>query len=103
VKTPYDFRKARKPSPRKDAIFSALFVLSLYFFVPILLAKLLLGASWREVGMAYGVWTAGLFVFGVSQSKDWGERLGWPMIIGMFLSIPAIPILVHVLRVTEVV
>ena len=75
-----------------------LFMLSLYFFVPIFIAKLVCRASWRRIGIAYGIWVAALLLFGITNSSTWGEAIGWPMIFGMFLTIPAIPVLVIALR-----
>jgi hypothetical protein len=81
---------------------STLFVLSLYFFVPIFLAKMVLGASWNSVLIAYGIWIAVLLVFGLTSSGTWGEAIGWPLIFGLFLTIPAISILVLILRFASV-
>jgi len=38
----------------------------------------------------------------VSSGGTWGERQGGPLILGMFLTIPAIPVLVLGLRIAGV-
>lgn len=79
-----------------------LFLLALYFFVPIFLAKVVLGARWKSILIAYGIWFAGLLVFGMTSSGTLGEALGWPLILGMFLTIPALPVLVLMLRIAGI-
>lgn len=74
------------------------FILCLYLFIPIFLAKVPIGASWKAILIAYGVWIGLLLAFGFSSSKTIGEALGWPMILGMFFTIPAIPAIVFLLR-----
>jgi hypothetical protein len=82
----------------------ALFMLGLYFFVPIFLGKVVCRGSWREIGIAYGIWVGLLLLFGIvnTASVSWDEAFGWPVIFGMFLTIPAIPILVIVLKIVRV-
>jgi hypothetical protein len=78
-----------------------LFMLGLYFFVPILLSKVL-GASWRRILIAYGIWIALLGVFGLTNARTLDEAIGWPLILGMFMTIPAIPVIALVLRLARV-
>ena len=81
-----------------DRIGSILFALSLYVFVPVLIARLPMAASWKSILTAYGIWIGGLFFLGLLSSRNIGEAIGWPMIFGLFLTIPAIPLLVWLLR-----
>jgi hypothetical protein len=85
-----------------DAWASTLFFLGLWFFVPVFLAKVVLRGSWRQVGIAYGVWVIMLALFGLTNGATWAEAIGWPLIMGMFLTIPAIAVIVIVLRVAQV-
>jgi ABC-type polysaccharide transport system permease subunit len=82
-----------------------LFLLFLYFGAPIALAKLVLRASWRQVGTAYLIWFAMLALFGLSAlpSATVEEATGWPIIMGMFLTIPAIVVIVLVLKIVAAV
>lgn len=73
-------------------------LLGIYVVVPIALAKYLVGATWTQVGIAYGVHLLFLALIGAGGST-WGEKIGWMLIIGMFTSIPAVPILSLILRV----
>ena len=80
------------------------FMLGLYFVVPILLAKVL-RASWRAVGIAYPIWFGLLALFGLSTlggGASLDESVGWPIIMGMFLTIPAVPVIVVVLKLFRV-
>jgi len=82
-----------------------LYLLCLYFFVPILLAKLVLRASWRQVGTAYLIWFGLLALFGLSAlpSATVEEATGWPIIMGMFLTIPAIFMIVLGLKIISAI
>ncbi len=87
-----------------DALGGVLFLLCLYFVVPILLAKFVLRASWRVVGIAYAIWFGLLALWGLSilGSGTVDEAVGWPIIMGMFLTIPAIFVIVLVLKLFRV-
>lgn len=88
-----------------DVAGGVLFLLCLYFVVPVLLAKLVLRASWRAVGIAYAIWFGLLALFGLSTlggGASLDESVGWPIIMGMFLTIPAIVVLVIVLKLFRV-
>ena len=75
-----------------------LFFLGAYFVVPMFIAKAPMGASWKSILIAYGIWIALLAGFGLTSTRTWGEAIGWPLIMGMFLTIPAIVVIVLVLR-----
>jgi len=77
---------------------SVVFLLCLYFVVPIFLGKVVLGASAQAILIAYGIWFGGLLLWGFSATTNVGEAIGWPLIMGMFLTIPAIPVIVGALR-----
>ena len=81
-----------------DRLASALWMPSLYLFVPILIANVPMGATWRSIAVAYGLWLGGLFLAGLMASRSLGKAIGWPMIFGMFLTIPAIPLIVYLLK-----
>ena len=74
------------------------YFLSLYFFIPILLSNAALGASWKAVGLAYAFWFGLLFMWGASSKGTKDERIGWPIVMGMFFTIPAILVIVLLLR-----
>lgn len=81
---------------------TALYFLGLYALIPIALARLF-GARWRQVFVAYGIWFALLALFALSTrgaGHSWDESIGWPIIMGMFLTIPAIPILTTAIKAT---
>ncbi|MDP9421312.1 MAG: hypothetical protein M3Q19_00495 [Pseudomonadota bacterium] len=77
-------------------------LLGSYFFVPVFVAKVPMGASWRCIFIAYGIWVALLTVFGLTSTKTWGEAAVWPLIVGMFFTIPFIVITVFFLNVAGV-
>lgn len=79
-----------------------LFGLGLYFVVPVFLGKVVVGGSWKAVLVAYAAWFSILLLFGLGIGGSWGEKLGWPLIFGMFLTIPAVPVLVVLLRIAGV-
>jgi hypothetical protein len=74
------------------------FFLGAYFVVPVLVAKVPMGASWRSILIAYGIWLALLAAFGLTSTRTWGEAIGWPLIMGMFFTLPAIVVIVLVLK-----
>lgn len=79
-----------------------LFALCLYFAVPIFLAKVVIGASLSAILLAYAIWFGALLLWGFSSAKTVGEAIGWPMIMGMFLTIPTLPIVVVGLRIAGI-
>ena len=78
------------------------FCVALYLVVPIGIAKLVLRASWKATALAYAIWTAILLLLGIAAGGTWGEKLGWPMIVGLFTTFIAIPIIVLVLKLFRV-
>ncbi len=79
-----------------------LYAACLYFVAPVALARVLLRASWRSVLIAYAIWYGALFLFGLSAAPRVAEALGWMMILAMFLTIPAVPVIVLLLRLARV-
>ena len=75
-----------------------LFFLGLYFAVPIFLAKVVLGASFYAIVIAYALWFRALLLWGFSSTSTLDEAIGWPIIMGMFLTIPTLPVIVLGLR-----
>jgi hypothetical protein len=69
----------------------AIFFVGLVFGAPILLAKVMIGVTWHIVLVSYLIWFGGLLLWGLSSAKKIDEGIGWAVIMGMFLSIFAIP------------
>jgi len=69
-----------------------------YFVVPIGLAKLLQKASWREVAVAYGIWTGALAIFGAWFGFNIGMMAFMALLMAIFLTTGAILGLVVVQR-----
>ena len=79
------------------------FLAALFFGVPILISRLLLGASWRAIARAYAIWFGFLSIIGVlASSNSWDEGFGAAIITGMFLTIPAVPIVILVLKLASI-
>jgi hypothetical protein len=79
-----------------------LYALGAWVLVPVLIAKLILRASWWTVMVAYGIWLALLAVVALSfllGGASFDEALGWPAILSMFLTVLAIPGIVLVLKI----
>ena len=75
------------------------FLATLIFGVPILISRLLLRASWRSIGRAYAIWFGFLLIIGVLSSINSGEQgLLGPFIFVMFFTIPAVPIVILLLK-----
>ena len=74
------------------------YALCLWFVIPIFLAKVALGASWQAVAMAYMIWFGTLLSWGMLGTRTWGEAVGWPAIMALFFTIPAIPVIILVLK-----
>lgn len=73
-------------------------LLGLYVIIPTLIARLLLRADGRLVLRAYGIWAVILFGAFLAMTRSLEQGLGWAFIFGLFWTIPAIPILVLMLR-----
>jgi hypothetical protein len=85
-----------------DRWVEVLFFLGAYFFVPVFVAKVPMGASWKSIFIAYGIWIALLAAFGLITARTWDEAIGWPLIMGMFFTLPAIVVIVLVLKATGI-
>lgn len=75
-----------------------LFALSLYFLLPTFVAKALMRVSWNALFKAYGVWLGMLMLIGITSGGTLDEAVGWPMLLALFLTTPAIAVLSLVLR-----
>lgn len=82
---------------------NTLFALFLWFGAPILIGRLLMRSTWRDLAIAYTVWVSVLSVFGLLCGRTWGESIGWPMIFAMFFSILVIPTLLVAIRLSRLV
>lgn len=76
------------------------FFMMIYFIAPVAVSALFTRARAIEVVHSYFLWGAILFGLGLLMGNTPGEKLGWPLISGMFLTIPAIPILIVIRRAT---
>jgi hypothetical protein len=77
-----------------------IFALGAYLFAPIALARIFTRAGALEILHAYLIWIAILLGLGILMGNTAGEKIGWPLIFGMFLTTPAIPTLIAILRAT---
>ena len=75
-----------------------LLLLGAYFFVPMFVAKVPMGASWKSLFIAYGVWIALLAILGLTSTKTWGDAIGRPLIMALFFTVPAIALFVFCLE-----
>lgn len=57
-----------------------------HFVVPIGLAKLLQKASWREIAVAYGIWTGALAIFGAWFGFNVGMMVFMALLMAVFLT-----------------
>jgi len=73
------------------------FFLGVYLVVPITLARLIVGATWLQIAIAYVILVLGLGLISMGGSTI-DEKVGWMLILGMFFAIPGIPILSLILR-----
>ena len=76
---------------------AAAFFLGVYLVVPIALARLVVGATWPQIAIAYAILLLGLGLISAGGSTI-DEKLGWMLILGMFFTIPGIPVLSFILR-----
>jgi hypothetical protein len=77
------------------------FFLGLWFLVPIFLTRIVIGADWGTIAIAYLVWLAMLAAFAglnLMSGIRLDESVGWPVIMSMFLTIPAIPVIAVIMR-----
>jgi hypothetical protein len=83
---------------------ASLYMLFLYFGAPIGIAKLFVGGSWPQIGLAYAIWFGALSSWagiGLLQGIRTAEAIGWAFLMGMFLTIPAVTILTIVIRIVR--
>ena len=73
------------------------FFLGVYLVVPIALARFVVGATWLQIAIAYGVLLLGLGLISAG-GRNIDERVGWMLILGMFFAVPGIPILSVIIR-----
>lgn len=79
-----------------------IFLLCLYFVVPVFLGKIVVRGTWHSILLAYAIWFGLLALWGLGSAGRVEEGLGWAMIAGMFLTIPALPVIVVALKLTGV-
>lgn len=79
-------------------LLEVLVLLFLYLGLPVAVSRLLTRARWREIANAYCIWLAIVLLGGASMGNSIGEKLGWPMIFGLFYTILAIPVMIWVFR-----
>lgn len=75
-----------------------LFLLVLVVVAPLLLAKFLIRANWLQCGAAFLVLWGVLLLFGLLSGGTLGERLGWPMILAIFTTLPGVPIIALLMK-----
>ena len=79
-----------------------LLLLGAYLFVPVFVAKVPIGASWKSIFIAYGIWMVLLAIFGLTSTRSWREAIGLPLILAMFFTLPAIAIIAFFLKVVSI-
>lgn len=65
---------------------------AIYFAIPIELARSVIGANWQQIGISYAILYGVIGLIGLGGHTS-GEKIGWIMILGMFFTIPGIPLL----------
>ncbi|MGE0769219.1 MAG: hypothetical protein AB7L90_22470 [Hyphomicrobiaceae bacterium] len=75
-----------------------LFVFGFYIFLPTAFARHVLLADWNLILRAYGLWFAILATVAVSHSGGIEEGTGWALILASFSTIPAIAVLIVLIR-----
>lgn len=79
---------------------SVIFFLCTYFVAPPLFAFLFTRAGPAEIVHAYILWFLLLVGLGMLIGSTSGEKLGWPLILGMFFTTPGIAVMIVILRST---
>lgn len=69
-----------------------------YFVAPVLVARFLCRGAWIEILQAYAIWTGLLAFGGFMQGGPHDDGYGWALIIALFTTVFAIPILVLLLK-----
>lgn len=77
------------------------FLLGAYFAVPIVLTVVLVRPEPFILFLAYAVWIGLLTFFGLLSGGTSGEKFGWPLIMGLFFTTPAIPIISLVFKLID--
>ncbi len=75
-----------------------LWPLAPYFIVPVLVGKLVCRGSWMQILQAYGVWLVILVLFALTSAERFSEGFGWSLILALFTTVFAIPVLVLLLK-----
>jgi hypothetical protein len=70
---------------------------AIYLVVPIALARLVVSATWLQIAIAYGVLLLALGLISAG-GRTIDEKVGWMLILGLFFTIPGIPVLSLILR-----
>ena len=86
---------------KADHLWILVAALCFYFVVPVFLAKVVVRADWGTIAIAYGIWIAVLGIFALlnlGSGIKLDEAVGWPMIMSVFFTIPAIPVLALLMR-----
>ena len=98
-------RSIPKAGAKKADPSAVAFMLFLFFGLPTALASVV-AASWLAILAAYAIWFGLLGLWMVqgllSRRVTNSEAVGWPIIMGMFLTMAAVPVLTLALRVTGV-
>ena len=76
---------------------SVVFMAAIFIAVPISIAREMVDASWAQIGVSYAILYTILGLIGLGGSTS-GEKVGWILILGMFFTIPGIPILSVLLK-----
>jgi len=71
-------------------------MLSLVAFWPVVLAKLLVRGSWRQIFGAYGMYWGGLTLIGLGMGND---EAGWMLLIALFTTVFMVPLIVVFLKI----
>ena len=71
--------------------------LAIYLVVPIALARLVVSPTWLQIAIAYGVLLLALGLISAG-GRTIDEKVGWMLILGLFFTIPGIPVLSLILR-----
>ena len=71
--------------------------LAIYLVVPIALARLVVSPTWLQIAIAYGVLLLALGIISAG-GRTIDEKVGWMLILGLFFTIPGIPVLSLILR-----
>lgn len=71
--------------------------LAIYLVVPIALARFVVSATWLQIAITYGVLLLALGLISAG-GRTIDEKVGWMLTLGLFFTIPGIPVLSLILR-----